>query len=81
MTDTKDWFMTGAGRGLGVDIATAALAGRHAVVATGRTTDAVRTAVGQAKDLLGRRHRPGAFTAVPAIGLLGEEGTGDAKHG
>ena len=36
MTDKKVWFITGAGRGLGVDIAKAALAAGHAVVATGR---------------------------------------------
>lgn len=36
MTDKKVWLITGAGRGLGVDIAKAALAAGHAVVATGR---------------------------------------------
>jgi NAD(P)-dependent dehydrogenase (short-subunit alcohol dehydrogenase family) len=30
----KVWFITGAGRGMGVDIARAALAAGHAVVAT-----------------------------------------------
>jgi NAD(P)-dependent dehydrogenase (short-subunit alcohol dehydrogenase family) len=52
MTDTKVWFITGAGRGMGVDFPKAALAAGNAVVATGRTTDAVSTAVGQADDLL-----------------------------
>jgi NAD(P)-dependent dehydrogenase (short-subunit alcohol dehydrogenase family) len=52
MTDKKIWFITGAGRGMGVDIAQAALAARHAVVATGRNTDAVADAVGEADDLL-----------------------------
>jgi len=33
--------MTGAGRGMGVDIAQAALAAGHAVVATGRNAEAV----------------------------------------
>ena len=37
MIDKKVWLVTGAGRGLGVDIAKAALAAGHAVVATGRT--------------------------------------------
>ena len=37
----KVWFITGAGRGMGVDFAKAALAAGHAVVATGRDTDAV----------------------------------------
>ncbi|HYE58950.1 MAG TPA: SDR family oxidoreductase [Rhodothermales bacterium] len=44
--------MTGAGRGMGVDIAKAALAAGHAVVATGRNTDAVARALGEADDLL-----------------------------
>jgi NAD(P)-dependent dehydrogenase (short-subunit alcohol dehydrogenase family) len=52
MTDKKVWFITGAGRGMGVDIAQAALAAGHAVVATGRNTDAVADAVGEADDLL-----------------------------
>ncbi len=37
---------------MGVDFAKAALAAGNAVVATGRNTDAVRTAVGEAEDLL-----------------------------
>jgi NAD(P)-dependent dehydrogenase (short-subunit alcohol dehydrogenase family) len=52
MTEKKTWFITGAGRGLGVDIAKAALAAGDAVVATGRNTDAVAEAVGEADDLL-----------------------------
>ena len=36
MTDKKVWFITGASRGMGVDFAKAALAGGHAVVATGQ---------------------------------------------
>jgi NAD(P)-dependent dehydrogenase (short-subunit alcohol dehydrogenase family) len=51
-TDRRVWFITGAGRGMGVDIAQAALAAGHAVVATGRNTDAVAGAVGEADDLL-----------------------------
>lgn len=39
------WFITGAGRGLGLDIAKAALAAGHAVVATGRDPEAVRAAL------------------------------------
>jgi NAD(P)-dependent dehydrogenase (short-subunit alcohol dehydrogenase family) len=45
MTDKKVWFITSAGRGMGVDIAKAALAAGHAVVATGRNTDRVRRSV------------------------------------
>jgi NAD(P)-dependent dehydrogenase (short-subunit alcohol dehydrogenase family) len=51
-TDKQVWIVTGAGRGMGVDFAKAALAAGNAVVATGRNTDAVRTAVGEAEDLL-----------------------------
>lgn len=52
MTEQRVWFITGAGRGMGVDIAQAALAAGNAVVATGRKTDAVAKAVGEADDLL-----------------------------
>jgi NAD(P)-dependent dehydrogenase (short-subunit alcohol dehydrogenase family) len=52
MTDKQVWFITGAGRGLGVDIAKAALSGGNAVVATARDPGAVKTAVGEADDLL-----------------------------
>jgi NAD(P)-dependent dehydrogenase (short-subunit alcohol dehydrogenase family) len=51
MTDKKVWFITGAGRGLGVDIAKAALAAGHAVVATGRNAERVRSALGDHEDL------------------------------
>ena len=43
MTDKKTWFITGAGRGMGVDIAKAALAAGHEVVATGRNPERRRT--------------------------------------
>src|SRR5215210_1550355 len=52
MTDKKVWFVTGAGRGMGVDIVKAALAAGHAVVATGRNPEAVSKALGEANDLL-----------------------------
>jgi NAD(P)-dependent dehydrogenase (short-subunit alcohol dehydrogenase family) len=52
MTDTKTWIITGAGRGLGVDIAKAALASGHNVVATGRNPDTVKGALGDAENLL-----------------------------
>jgi NAD(P)-dependent dehydrogenase (short-subunit alcohol dehydrogenase family) len=52
MTDKKVWFITGAGRGMGVDFAKAALAAGNVVVATGRTPDAVTKALGEAADLL-----------------------------
>src|SRR4051812_43874656 len=52
MVDKNVWFVTGAGRGMGVDIVKAALAAGHAVVATGRNTDAVAKALGEAEHLL-----------------------------
>ena len=52
MSGKKVWFITGAGRGMGVDFATAALGAGNAVVATGRNTDVVSTAVGRTDDLL-----------------------------
>jgi NAD(P)-dependent dehydrogenase (short-subunit alcohol dehydrogenase family) len=51
-TNKKVWFVTGAGRGMGVEIAKAALAAGNAVVATGRNPDTVAKAIGQADDLL-----------------------------
>jgi len=51
MTDKKIWFITGAGRGLGADIAKAALAAGHAVVATGRDPQKVSAAIGDHEDL------------------------------
>ncbi|WP_196810856.1 SDR family oxidoreductase [Arthrobacter sp. 35W] len=52
MTTKKVWFITGAGRGMGTDIAKAALAAGHAVVATGRNPAAVAEALGSHEDLL-----------------------------
>ena len=49
---SKVWFITGAGRGMGTDIAKAALAAGYKVVATGRNTDKVTQAVGESVDLL-----------------------------
>ncbi len=52
MATNKVWLITGAGRGLGVDIAKAALTAGHKVVATGRNTDKVAKALGKSADLL-----------------------------
>src|SRR4051812_238047 len=46
MADKNVRFVTGAGRGMGVDIVQAALAAGHRVVATGRSPDAVAKAIG-----------------------------------
>ncbi len=48
MTEKKFWFITGAGRGMGVNIARAALAAGNAVVATGRNIDTATKAIGKA---------------------------------
>ena len=52
MTGKRIWFITGAGRGMGVEFAKAALAAGNAVIATGRNPDAVAKAVGESDDLL-----------------------------
>ncbi|HET7517472.1 MAG TPA: SDR family NAD(P)-dependent oxidoreductase [Actinomycetes bacterium] len=52
MSEKKVWFITGAGRGMGVDIAKAALAAGHAVVASGRNPERVSAALGAHEDLL-----------------------------
>ena len=52
MNNKKVWFITGAGRGMGVDIAKAALDAGHKVVATGRNIDKVTQAIGESADLL-----------------------------
>ncbi|WP_299090686.1 SDR family NAD(P)-dependent oxidoreductase [uncultured Metabacillus sp.] len=53
MTENKKvWFITGAGRGMGVDITKAALADGNQVVATGRNMDRVAKALGDDENLL-----------------------------
>ena len=52
MSDKKVWFITGAARGLGVDLAEAALAAGHAVVATARRTDSLTAVFGEHDYLL-----------------------------
>jgi NAD(P)-dependent dehydrogenase (short-subunit alcohol dehydrogenase family) len=52
MRDKKVWLITGAGRGMGVDIAKAALAAGDAVVATARKAESVTAALGRHDDLL-----------------------------
>src|SRR4051795_133024 len=49
---TQTWLITGAGRGMGVEFARAALDAGHNVAATGRHPDAVRAAVGEHENLL-----------------------------
>ena len=51
-TARKVWLITGAGRGLGLDIAKAALDGGHYVVATGRDPLKVAAAIGEHENLL-----------------------------
>ena len=52
MTDKQVWLITGAGRGMGIDIARAALAAGHAVVGTARNAASVTAALGAHDDLL-----------------------------
>lgn len=52
MNDKKVWFITGASRGLGTQIAQQALAAGHQVIATGRDADRVMQAVGAHHNLL-----------------------------
>ena len=51
-TEKNVWFITGAGRGMGIDIAHAALAAGHFVVATGRIASRVQDAIGVHENLL-----------------------------
>ena len=78
MSDKKVWFVTGAGRGMGVDIAQAALAAGHAVVATGRNADRVSVSDRRARRPAGGRpgrHRPreraGPPSTPPSSGSAG----------
>jgi NAD(P)-dependent dehydrogenase (short-subunit alcohol dehydrogenase family) len=52
MNNKEVWLITGAGRGMGVDIAKAALKAGNNVVATGRNTSRVAKAIGDAENLL-----------------------------
>jgi NAD(P)-dependent dehydrogenase (short-subunit alcohol dehydrogenase family) len=68
MSFKKVWFITGAGRGMGVNFAKAALAAGHSVVASGRDKDRVVMVLGQSDDLLAVKldvtNRADAETAV-----------------
>jgi NAD(P)-dependent dehydrogenase (short-subunit alcohol dehydrogenase family) len=55
MTDKKVWFITGAGRGMGVDIAKAVLSSGNAVAGTARNPESVTKAIGEAEGLLAVR--------------------------
>jgi NAD(P)-dependent dehydrogenase (short-subunit alcohol dehydrogenase family) len=63
MSTQKIWFITGAGRGMGVHIAKAALAAGYAVVATGR---ADREATYR-RQRLGRGHAIGRADGLHGI--------------
>ena len=52
MTAKQVWFITGAERGMGVNIAEAAMGAGHAVVATARKAERVTAALGERDDLL-----------------------------
>jgi NAD(P)-dependent dehydrogenase (short-subunit alcohol dehydrogenase family) len=55
MSESKVWLVTGAGRGLGVDISKAVLDAGHSLVATGRDVAKVRAAIGDHDNLLAIR--------------------------
>jgi NAD(P)-dependent dehydrogenase (short-subunit alcohol dehydrogenase family) len=77
-THKHTWFITGAGRGMGVDFAKAALAAGHNVVATGRNPDTVAGALGDSDDLLvvkldvtsGQDAQPAVAAAVDRFGTI-----------
>ncbi len=52
MTNPNTWFITGAARGMGIDIAKSALAAGHSVVATARNEAKVTEALGEHENLL-----------------------------
>jgi NAD(P)-dependent dehydrogenase (short-subunit alcohol dehydrogenase family) len=52
MTDKRVWFITGAGRGMGADIAKAVLDAGHQLIATGRDTERLTQVLGSSADLL-----------------------------
>jgi NAD(P)-dependent dehydrogenase (short-subunit alcohol dehydrogenase family) len=52
MTNSTVWFITGAARGMGIDLTRAALAAGHRVVATARDAAKVTEVFGERKDLL-----------------------------
>jgi NAD(P)-dependent dehydrogenase (short-subunit alcohol dehydrogenase family) len=49
---TNTWLITGAGRGMGIEFARAALAAGHNVAASGRNPDSVHSALGEHENLL-----------------------------
>lgn len=52
MNNSKVWMITGAGRGMGLDITKAALDAGHKVIATGRSVEKVAQAIGSHENLL-----------------------------
>lgn len=78
MATSNVWFITGASRGLGTDIAKAALSAGHFVVATGRDAARVEAAVGAHENLLAlpldvtdeAAARTAAATAVERFGRI-----------
>jgi NAD(P)-dependent dehydrogenase (short-subunit alcohol dehydrogenase family) len=51
-SEKKVWFITGAGRGMGLDFAREVVAAGHAVVATGRDAESVGKSVGTSDNVL-----------------------------
>ena len=63
-TDKKVWFITGAGRGMGVDIAKATAAAGNGVVATGRNT-VFRISNGKIVEHWGHSDDPAGYLRQP----------------
>ncbi|MCS6586964.1 SDR family oxidoreductase [Curtobacterium flaccumfaciens pv. flaccumfaciens] len=78
MTDSTVWFITGAARGMGIDLTRAALAAGHRVVATARDAAKVTEVFGERDDLLavslditdGDAARAAADVAVSRFGRI-----------
>jgi NAD(P)-dependent dehydrogenase (short-subunit alcohol dehydrogenase family) len=77
MTEKNVWFVT-AGRGMGVDIAKAALAAGHAVVATGRNSEKVSSVLGAESSIADYAART-AQTVTAWQSMDGQQGGDPAK--
>jgi NAD(P)-dependent dehydrogenase (short-subunit alcohol dehydrogenase family) len=66
------WFVTGASRGFGLEIARAALARGNAVVAAARDLQAVYKALGEHERLLGVAHVAAELSAWREVALSTE---------
>jgi NADP-dependent 3-hydroxy acid dehydrogenase YdfG len=73
------WLITGAGHGMGADLARAALAAGHSVVPTGRNADRIQKTLGESPVLLAvtldvRSHARAVAAAQAAVDRFGRIG-------